>query len=97
MTKATQPHRALQSAQAKKDDSQPVEQTNPGRDAPHTSHPSLDTHPAMAIRPSPAVPRNAPAWRLANGRSPDTQLTGHGGVFSNGDRRRSPGKSEHAY
>ena len=97
MTTATQPYRAAQSGHAKKDGSQPVEHANPSRNQPHNTHPSIETHPDMVIRPGPAAPRGSAAWRQANSRSPDTQLPGHGNAFSNGDRRRIPGKSQSAW
>jgi len=90
----TQPGHKAQRGHAKKDDSQPVEHANPSRNTQHPNHPSLDTHPDIAIRPGPAAPRGTPAWRQANSRSPDTQLPGHEGMFSNGDRRRLKGKSQ---
>lgn len=90
----TQPGHKAQRGHAKKDDSQPVEHANPSRNTQHPNHPSLDTHPDIAIRPGPAAPRGTPAWRQANSRSPDTQLPGHEGMFSNGDRRRLKSKAQ---
>ena len=86
------PTRRLAIGYARKDG--PSEQANPER---HGNRPVHPTHPDAArgamVHPGPAAPRGISAWRQANSQKPDTLLPGHGGAFSNGDRRRSAARN----
>jgi hypothetical protein len=91
MIETTQPLRAAQSGNHRKDGSHPVDQSQPERHSNRPVHP--DASRSATVQPTPAAPRGSSAWRQANSRTPDTLLPGNGGAFSNGDRRRTAGRS----
>ncbi|APW39838.1 hypothetical protein RD110_23720 [Rhodoferax koreense] len=91
MIQTKQFQRPKQRGYTRKDGDAPLEHPSPQRPGHRPIHPQATS---SLPHPAPAVPRALAAWRQANSRTPDTLLPGHGGAFSNGDRRRASGRSE---